>query len=70
MARAGGEGAVGDSVTGKAVHCAHRKSDRERLVRRTAAHRGRSVCLHHATCTVMSAYEQTPPESETQYEHS
>lgn len=70
MARASGEGAVGDSVTGKTVHCVYRKSDRERLVRRTAAHRGRYVCLHHATCTVMSAHGQTPPESETQYGHS
>lgn len=67
MARAR-ESAVGDYVTGKIVHCVYRKSDRERLMRRTAAHRGRSVCLHHATCTVVSAYEQSPPEAEKQYE--
>ncbi len=68
MARERGKSDAGDSVTGKTVHCVYRKSDKERLIRRTGAHRGRSVCLHHATCTVMAAYEQGAPEPEKQYE--
>lgn len=57
------KGRVGDFVTGQTVHCEYRKSDRERLIRRTAEHRGRSVCLHHATCTVTKEYRQARPKA-------
>jgi len=41
----------------------YRKPDKERLIRRTGEHRGRSACLHHATCTVTKEYRQPRPRA-------
>jgi len=48
--------AMGDSLAGASIHCEHRKAGRERLIRRTSGHRGRSVDLDHATCVIERPY--------------
>lgn len=44
--------ALGDSLVGAPMHCEYRKAGKERLIRLTSGHRGRSVDLDHAACVI------------------
>jgi len=51
---------IGSAIEGQAVYCEYRKAGRERTIRKTGAHRGRSTVLDNALCRIQKEYSPSP----------
>lgn len=51
---------VGAAIEGQTIYCEYRKAGRERIIRKTGAHRGRSTVLDNALCRIQKEYAPGP----------
>lgn len=51
---------LGAAIEGQAIYCEYRKAGRERLIRKTGSHRGRSIVLDNALCKIQKSYLREP----------
>jgi len=51
---------VGAAIGGQLTHCEHRKEGRERVIRKTGAHRGRPTALDSAPCVTRKRHSRDP----------
>jgi len=67
MMNSGAARDVGAAIEGRLVYCEYRKAGRERLIRKTGAHRGRSTVLDNALCVIQKRYSR---DSKSQSHHT
>lgn len=49
---------LGATIEGQTIYCEYRKAGRERPIRKTGTHRGRSTVLDNALCSIQKPYSR------------